>query len=506
MSDVSVRAALRSGERLVVIEAPAGCGKTHQGAAFASEVASAVDGRLLILTHTHAACTVFAERTRGAGARVEIRTIDSLVSQIAGAYHIGLSLPPDPAGWARRAKDGYSHLAMKVASFLDQHAMVASALARRYPLVICDEHQDCSGDQHAISMALHREGARLRVFADPMQRIYKDKALPGGKSPVDWANLTRRAGAFEELDIPHRWRDGCPELGAWTLEARRVLKAGGQINLRAGVPRNLQVVLADNQAARGYGAYQLASADRRNIDAFERANGSLLILSHFAEMARSLRPFFGRRLPLWEGHTRPALEALVEATITHKGKPTALAQALVAFMGEVGKGFSKSAFGDRFVREATEGCARSTSGKPAAIQAMARHIVDAPDHRGVASALRSLAELRRAHADFTCIELDCPAEFWEAVRLGGHDDPEEGFTHITQYRTHARPKPPAKAISTVHKAKGLECDAVILMPCDAKTFPDTVEARCLLYVALSRAKNRLMLVVSPNAPSPLLLV
>jgi DNA helicase-2/ATP-dependent DNA helicase PcrA len=71
---------------------------------------------------------------------------------------------------------------------------------------------------------------------------------------------------------------------------------------------------------------------------------------------------------------------------------------------------------------------------------------------------------------------------------------------------HSRPEVPPKAISTIHKAKGLECDGVIVMPCDAKTFPDSSEARCLLYVALSRAKKRLLLVVSRDAPSSLLLV
>ncbi|WP_275791394.1 UvrD-helicase domain-containing protein [Pararhizobium gei] len=308
MSDASVRAALRSDERLVVIEAPAGCGKTHQGADYASEIARAVDGRLLILTHTHAACSVFAERTRGVGARVEIRTIDGLISQIAGAYHAGLDLPADPAAWARRIKDGYSQLAMRVASFLDRHAMVAAALARRYPFVVCDEHQDCSGDQHAIGMALHREGARLRLFADPMQHIYKDKVLPGGRPPADWQSLASGADAYEELDTPHRWRDGCPDLGSWTLEARRVLKAGGKLDLRAKLPRSVEVVFAENQARR-YGDYQLATADRRRIDAFERANSSLLIVSHFSDTAQNLRAFFGRRLPLWEGHTRPGLKA-----------------------------------------------------------------------------------------------------------------------------------------------------------------------------------------------------
>lgn len=505
MSDASVRAALRSDEQLVVIEAPAGCGKTHQGAEYASEIARANDRRLLILTHTHAACSVFADRTRGSGSRVEIRTIDSLISQLAGAYHLGLGLPPDAAAWARRTKDGYAHLALKVATLLDRHPMIAASLARRYPFVICDEHQDCSGDQHAICMALQREGARLRVFADPMQRIYKDATLTGGRPPVDWEAFARNAGAFESLDTPHRWRHGCAELGAWTLKARHALRSGGQINLKAALPPSVEVVLVDNQTLR-YGDYRLAADDRRKIDEFVRARDSLLIVSHFAETAHNLRAFFGRRLPLWEGHTRPALEGLIDAMIACEGKPAELAQTLVDFMGKVGKGFSQSAFGDRLVREAVEGCTCLTKGKPAAIQQIARLIVDEPDHRGVAAALRSLANLRRTRSDFKAVELDCASEFWEAVRLGTHANLEEGFAHITHHRTYCRPKPPTKAISTIHKAKGLECEAVVVLPCDAKTFPDTVEARCLLYVALSRAKKRLMLVVSPSAPSPLLAV
>ena len=84
MSDVSVAAALRSPARLVVVEAPAGCGKTFQGAEYAREIAGKIgDRRVLILTHTHAACDVFASRTRGTEGRVDIRTIDRLIGQIA---------------------------------------------------------------------------------------------------------------------------------------------------------------------------------------------------------------------------------------------------------------------------------------------------------------------------------------------------------------------------------------------------------------------------------------
>lgn len=44
------------------------------------------------------------------------------------------------------------------------------------------------------------------------------------------------------------------------------------------------------------------------------------------------------------------------------------------------------------------------------------------------------------------------------------------------------------------------------MPCDGRTFPNRAEARSLLYVALSRAKRRVLFVVSRLNPSPLLTI
>src|SRR3954462_6017547 len=104
MTDAEIAEMLDSTAPLVVIEAPAGCGKTYQGASHARRMAySSLRGRILILTHTHAACSVFAKETRATGSRVEIRTIDSLIVQIATAYHRQLGLPADPSVWARRA-------------------------------------------------------------------------------------------------------------------------------------------------------------------------------------------------------------------------------------------------------------------------------------------------------------------------------------------------------------------------------------------------------------------
>lgn len=503
MSDDSVRVALRSKAPLVVVEAPAGCGKTHQGADYAREIAVAGgSGRPLILTHTHSACSVFSNRAKGVGRRIEVRTIDSFIAHIASVYHAGLALPADTAMWVRQRDDGYAELAIKVATLLKRHPMIAASLAERHPVVICDEHQDSSGDQHSVVMALLGQGARLRVFADPMQKIFKDKSLIGAAPACDWEELTTQANAFDQLDMPHRWTLGCPDLGRWTLKARDVLKAGGKIDLRCSLPSSVSVEFKENEAQRNLD-YRLSSLERRPIDDFERRQSSLLILTRHNDTARSLRAHFNRRIPLWEGHTRSGLEKLVDAISAGEGDRVALASAVVTFVNQVCKGFSPSAFGDRFEKEVSEGCTRHCQGKPATIQELARFLVCEADHRGVVKMLHRLSELMNTDSNFSSIKMDCHREFWDAIRLGSFDTVDEGLAEITYHRTFSHPKPQEKSISTVHKAKGLECESVIVMPCDSKTFPDRPDARCLLYVALTRAKSRLMLVVSRSNPSPL---
>ena len=506
MSDDSVRTALRSDAPIVAVEAPAGCGKTTQGAEYAREIAAAGgSSKLLILTHTHAACSVFADRTKGAGSRIEIRTIDAIIAQIASTYHVGLGLPADTAAWVRQRTEGHADLAVKVAALLKRYPMIAASMAQRHPVVICDEHQDSSGDQHSVVMALVGQGARLRVFADPMQKVFKDGTAVGACPPCDWNQLTGQAQAFEHLDFPHRWSKGCPQLGQWTLSARAALKAGGKVDLKNGLPRSVRVIFAENQAQRFFD-YQLTSNDRKPIDAFEKSQSSLLVLTHFNETARSFRGFFNRRIPLWEGYTRSGLEKLVDTIRTNQGDRVVLADAIVTFMGDVGKGFNPSAFGNRFKQEVREGCTATRRGKPATIQELARFLVAEADHRGVAKMLRRLSELKKTDSSFSDIEMDCHKEFWDAVHLGDFETADAGLAEISYRRTYSRPQPPNKAISTIHKAKGLECESVIVMPCDARTFPDKPDARCLLYVALSRAKSRLLLVVPRSSPSPLLAI
>ena len=147
MRRVHLDTLLCSDAQLVVCEAPAGCGKTYQGARLGAIVAGELSrGRVLVLTHTNAAANEFRARLRVQRSRCLVRTLDSLVVDIATAYRIPLGLPGDVSQWAieRSGGDdsGFVDLAKHVADFLESAPIVSSALVERFPFVIADEHQD----------------------------------------------------------------------------------------------------------------------------------------------------------------------------------------------------------------------------------------------------------------------------------------------------------------------------------------------------------------------------
>ena len=460
MNDEGVAELLDSDSPLVLIEAPPGCGKTYQGAHFAARAAGSLRaGRVLILTHTHAACGVFASATKQADRKVEIRTIDSLIVQIAAAYHQSLGLPADPYVWARQTGNcGFEAIASKVSRLLKRHPMICTALADRYPVVIADEHQDSTKEQESVILALQRAGARLRVFGDPMQRIFGGAGRAAAAMDRErWESL-KADSAYAELEMPHRWTSGSPELGQWVLDARRALKDGGQVNLTGRLPSGLVIHFAENTAQNRSG-FQLKSADRRPLDQMINSADGVLVLTSQNKTADALAAFWNRRIPIWEGHTRDALAELVKTASNQAGDAPALAEAITDFMGSVAVGFSASSHGDRFQQEVAEGCTGRARGKPASIQELGRHVVDEPNHVGIARCLGRLSELIEERvAGFDGIKIDHRREFRDAIRLGDFSDADEGLSEIHRRRTFARPMPPNRAISTIHKAKGLECD------------------------------------------------
>lgn len=500
VEDAEVARYLRSDTPLVVVEAPAGCGKTHQGSQYAVDASRAGRGRVLVLTHTHAAANEFIARAENAAAAVDVRTLDSLVVEIADAYHAYLGLPDDVGKWAARRPDGFAEVAQRVAQLLDAAVGPGRALARRYPVVVFDEHQDTSDAQSALLNAVLRVGARVRVFGDPMQIIYPEADVE--TEWTRWRELCARADRRTVLKTPHRWATKNPQLGEWILDAREALGRGHPINLTGVLPAGLEVHRADNVGAR-WNDYRTTAEDGRPIRALARSD-DVLFLTARNDTVQALRPYFFRQVSVWEGYTREALGTLAREVNEAQNDPRRIAHAFVRFVQAVAVGFSPSAFSERLLNEVGEGCSRSRRGKPALIQELGRCILRNPTHGGVADALRLLWTLSTSEPSFGQVKIDNVREYWDAVRLADSEDPEDGVANILQRRAWSRTVIPSRALSTIHKAKGLERDCVVVMPCDASHFPDNLKARCMLYVALSRARKRLVLVVPRTQVSPLL--
>lgn len=505
MSDASVADALRSSAHRVVVEAPAGTGKTHQAASYARHAAGNLQRgqQALILAHTHAACDVFSSRTADLGARLKVGTIDSMVAMIAKAYHRALGLPADVHGWSiDRGPESYADLANRVRLLLDQSPGVAGALAERHPVVICDEHQDASSDQHQIVESLAQAGAQLRFFGDPMQAIFSAGA-EREMQKRQWRQLIDSANAYEQLDTAHRWVKDSPELGGWVLEQREHLRTGGQIDLRGRLPRGLNLFRADNQAPR-YGGFQLETDSRRPINAFVRNSPNLLVLTPHTATVHGLNAFFGWRIPIWEGHTRDALGSLLAGCRRAAGDAIELGKLMCAFLAAVGKGFSATAFGNRLIQELETGCARPARGKALEIQSIARLILLNPNHIGVGGALERTHNLIHTSERFDDIRIDLRREFDEARQIHADGEITTVLARLVHQSAVQKHLLPPQSISTIHKSKGLETRRAILVPCDGNNLSANEKNRCLLYVALSRACEQLALVVPQAHPSPLL--
>jgi superfamily I DNA/RNA helicase len=118
--------------------------------------------------------------------------------------------------------------------------------------------------------------------------------------------------------------------------------------------------------------------------------------------------------------------------------------------------------------------------------------------------LKSLHRLVKSEKAFAAVRFDNLREFWDAACLDSFENPTDGLSELARRRTSTKYIMPKKALSTIHKAKGLECADVIIIPCDQTHFKDSEQARCTLYVAMSRGVKSLTFVVSRDKPTPLL--
>ena len=210
-------------------------------------------------------------------------------------------------------------------------------------------------------------------------------------------------------------------------------------------------------------------------------------------------------MPIWEGRRRDYLTALVTCSRSNSGNVDAISDGFLTFLYATTAKFSASSHGNRFEAQIEDRCSKRARGSTIHLQAMAGHLLDEPDQRGVAKALLKLSELVRARENgFDEVALNLKSEIRDAIHLGRFENVDDGFAEISRRRSFSHPQPAPRSLSTVHKSKGLECDNAMIMLCDRQAFSNTLYKRRLFYVGASRAKRALSLIVSRDNSTPLL--
>ncbi|PUA19733.1 hypothetical protein [Glaciimonas sp. PCH181] len=131
---------------------------------------------------------------------------------------------------------------------------------------------------------------------------------------------------FDELDYPHRWDKGSPELGQWVLGARDALIRWQPVDVRSKTPAGLTVLVADNTSLM-LGRFMLEKGNGRQVRNTIKSVTTMMILSGQNATVRGVNAYLGRSVPIREGHTREALSELAAACLVGIGKPVAIAEA-----------------------------------------------------------------------------------------------------------------------------------------------------------------------------------
>lgn len=482
----------------MLVEAPAGTGKTFEAVGLALDTAADLpEGReILLLTHTNAAAAEFGRRVKaGTRPRVRTMTLDAFATEVLTPYAaaLGLAAPlrPGPLGSKVPGTTDFARLAPTVVELFDRSPVVARCLARHYPLVIFDEHQDARTTQHEIARRLRAAGARIRLFGDPVQAIYDNEADP----TVRWELIEREADISLELEEPHRWKDH-PKLGEWLLLVRKRLVAGERLPhpLPSGVSIDLIPGMKDAHMNRRVPIPELSAP---LWGALSGKTGTIAVLTYHRHHRRGLRSQLAGRMEIHEGADQTELQDLVYAAEQATGDPIALVRMALDVLELTCSGLSED-LRERIQRACGADGIAPRSGKDIApVLERLRPLYRTPDLTTwcavvggfgappgglrviMSHSLRNIWRLRRGAS-------------YSAFLVQGRRVRETGLL-------------PQEGVYTIHAAKGREFENVIIAPCGPSQFPDgkPLAARCL-YVALSRARRTIHVLAGREAASPLL--
>jgi hypothetical protein len=481
-------------ERLVLVDAPAGHGKTHEAVEAVGVLGRGLDRgqQALLLSHTNAARDEIRLRF-GPSVEARAQTLDSLACDIVTTYasRLGITLPLRP-GAEHLGQPTFEAIRRMACEVLRDAPIVARGLAWRYPAIVVDEHQDSSIDQHELVWRIHQAGSgRLRLFGDQLQAIFSF-----GGSLIDWTDMVAEHGAVE-LTHGYRW-DAQPELRDWLARARRALLRGEAIDCRDR-PTCVHVHRWSGRAPgpKQQGHCPACVSVLRQLSVPRRAAYLVRNREHAYGLAIRLRGV----AKLYEGgDVQEPLEVLQRLDAA-SGDPRELALLLTEVLRRWGTGLTKDLHDQlgRACRQDGIDLRRRSRLRPLA--AICEPLYASPTVAGflraftLAVAQRDQIGWRPVRRDATYLLLSIPSDC---------EDPILALSALAQQQRTRRG--PLTKIMTVHRAKGREFEAVVLPYVSNTTFPADGEGLRLAYVALTRAQAEIHVLVPSEAPSDLFLI
>lgn len=202
------------------IIAPAGYGKTYSLA----QCIKHVQGKALILTHTHAGVAAIKDKLKAqlvAPEKYHVETISSFSQKYTNSYYIGGDIPEQDT-----SNEFHSFMLEKSREICATN-IIQGVLKNSYERIFVDEYQDCTQEQHALLQVLSKS-IPIHIFGDPMQGIFGFR----GQQLVDFDNDLDEFSEAPSLSIPFRWNNaGSSGLGQDLHNMRTALEQGEDLDL-----------------------------------------------------------------------------------------------------------------------------------------------------------------------------------------------------------------------------------------------------------------------------------
>jgi len=488
------RKVLSSDAARVLVEAPAGCGKTYEAVGLACVMTRSLKPheQVLLLTHTNAAKNEFDRRSgdRAGGSRVRISTLDAFFLDVCTPYTSALGLPnPIKAGLAAGTVS-FESLAEKALELLRRAPSVAQLIGLRFPFIILDEHQDASISQDACVAAIAAvSGARVRFFGDTMQAIY---GFAG--EAVSFTDLAKTVDEKCELSTPWRWHNN-EELGAWILEARAALSVMKPLPI-AAAPKSVVVDRVGNLPDPGYSRHY----DVALLTIVRRfgMQSHAAVLTRTNRHAETLEQQTAGMYTVNEGSDFQIARDYLRDIAALAGQKKNIAQRFIALIAKTSIGFDAAKREQVLVGLTPDKLIIGRKKQVEPLLRAAELIYEKPTIAAACAAVNIIINkppkwIKR----FTKPRnLRLIASFGVSAEIFDVDlEPAIAYERQLQGEGH-------RTVGTIHKAKGLEYPNVLVWNFSDAEFPMTEEIAHLAYVAISRATESLTIVAPGGALSP----